>query len=244
MSNLFPTVTENKSANILKKRLAELRKELYSIIERRNKLSEKIDETLDTLSRENVSTESMYEELLQEISLLEDKMNVRGEEKYRSANPSESKKKKGEKKNLDAKKLYRKISAICHPDKTDDAELHEIYIEAQKAYDNDDAEQLYYIYSTLIQEEKVDVKNKEDEQKELMMAIDALNRKIIEETKEYAMVKHSPGYEIHVNMSSDKITSNMRARHQYSELLYRKIENAAAKKEELESKITENENNL
>jgi hypothetical protein len=235
--------TESVNLKQLKKKLSELRNELQSIQKRKVELNEKLDETLEFLSSENSSTENMYEELLHDIAELESKLDVRGEDKYQSSAAAPKKKKKSES-SKDAKTLYRKISAICHPDKTDDESLHELYIEAQKAYENDDTDQLEYIYSSLVDNSEATITKKQDEERELLQAIDAINKKIVNESQEYFQIKMSPIFQIHKNIHSDKISSQMRGRHQYSELLYRKIEDAAQKKDELTEKIAENENNL
>jgi hypothetical protein len=223
----------------LEKQLAQLRKELHDTISKKETLERSMEESQEELRKENVVNENFYEDLLSDIEGLEVSLNVPPEIR---SDTSKSKTKPKIKKDIDAKALYRKISRLCHPDKTDDVEKHKLYVEANKAYEENDGEQLEYLYSVLIEQNEVKFEKRQKE--DLERAIESLRKKLKKEIKDYDELTSSLGYIIHKRYTSDAVTKQMQARHQYSELLFRKIEQAARKKEELESKITENENNL
>ena len=223
----------------LEKQLSELRKRLHDAISKKNTLKSSIEDSHEELRKENVVNENIYEDLLAEIEDLESSLNVPPENRTETSNFSTKPKIK---KDIDAKSLYRKISRLCHPDKTDDPEKHKLYVEANKAYEENDGEQLEYLYSVLIEQNEVKFEKRQKE--DLEKAIESLKKKLKKELYEYEELTSSLSYLIHKRYISDAVTKQMQARHQYSELLFRKIEFAARKKEELESKITENENNL
>jgi hypothetical protein len=226
------TLEEYDSSEELEKTISEIRKELSSLISRKESLQVSIEDSYEELRKENVTNENLYEDLLGDIEQLEKDLGVSDDEKSET---SQSNSKKKIKKSADVKTLYRKISSLCHPDKTDDKQKHELYIEAKKAYEEGDGDHLEYLYSTIVDQNSsfsAKKRNKEDLQK----SIDALKKKLDAEMEEYRKIKDSIQYLIHKRYRAEAVTDQIRARHQYSELLFRKIESAAAKKEELEAK--------
>ena len=64
-----------------------------------------------------------------------------------------------EEEELKIKNLFRSIAKLCHPDKTKDESLVELYSEAQKAYESNDLLTLYKIATKLKIEIDIDKNN-------------------------------------------------------------------------------------
>ncbi len=230
----FPTNTKEED---LRKRISELKAQLKEEELKRKVLNEEIDSSFDVMRKENEKYESMHEALLDDIHILKQELKFELDDKETNT-PTENTEQTepSEEKITDLKKLYHRISSLCHPDKTDDPKLHEIFLEAKKAYDNKNIEQLQYIYSMLMTDEDIDLsimRKTDNGLNTLETAIEVLLKKIIEEKQEYEKVVHSLGYKIHRRLHSPLIPKQMRARHEYSELLFRKIETAAEEKQKL-----------
>jgi DNA repair exonuclease SbcCD ATPase subunit len=228
MNNLATTQADITS---LKKQISELKEELRMLEGNHKKLIADIESSFDKMKEENQSYEAMHEKLLDDIHYLElETKTFDDEPEDESPTPKKNK-------DVDAKSVYRKISSLCHPDKTEDPKLHELYIEAKKAYEDNDGEHLEFLYSMLMTNEELTFEKKNDDQeKQLMQAIEKLKSKLEKEKKEFEGVVCSMGNMIHCKLNSEKLSKQMEARHAYSELLFRKIEQAAAKKEQLLAK--------
>lgn len=223
----FPTNTKEEE---LRATLEQLKIQYENEERKVRELNEEIEKSFDIMRDENKKYESMHEELLEDIYYLEKETQVIEEveeEEIPTVKPEELK---------DAKKLYHRISGICHPDKTSNEKLHEVFLEAKKAYDNNDIDHLNYLYSIIVTDQEIDLstlKNIDNAYNALEKAIQSLRKKIKEEKEEYKRVLVSMGYAIHKRLNSPLIRKQMRARHEYSELLFRKIEKAAVEKEKL-----------
>lgn len=123
-----------KSSN---KDKSEKEKELDRIVNEIHKAQGMIQRVIPQLD----SACSKYVQMLND--LLEKKKQKEQQPKhYQEA--KEVKPKKSKKQNL--RKMYNKIAAMCHPDKTDDPENHEKFLAAKKAIDNDDEYAIFEIY--------------------------------------------------------------------------------------------------
>ena len=91
---------------------------------------------------------SRYVDILNE--LLNEKENESREPKgFQKGKPKR-------KKSKTSKQMYNKIAGECHPDKTDDEEMHEKFIQAKEMLENGDDYGLYDIYKEFSDELEVD----------------------------------------------------------------------------------------
>jgi uncharacterized membrane-anchored protein YhcB (DUF1043 family) len=219
---LYRQISEIDSEEELRETIERIKKQINDIEMESFKVNRDISESFEILKRENSSYEAMYEKMLDEVSDLEDELNLGIEEepptKKKDADP-------------DLKLLYRKISSMAHPDKTNDGKLHELYIEAKKAYETGDMSRIEYLYATLVTGGDMDFSV--DNRSKLQKAIDSLNEELQKQKAELESLYNSAGYKIHRRFKSPIIPKQIKARHHYNELLFRKIEDVAEKKQRL-----------
>ena len=114
---------------------------LISSIERlKNKIKEennKINSCIHILEQENSNYCQYIKALEIEISKIRDTLNLNSNKKEEINNIIDS--------NIrdELKLLYRKISSKCHPDKTENGNLHVIFKNAKKAYTSLDYRKMY-----------------------------------------------------------------------------------------------------
>ncbi|MBK7107440.1 MAG: hypothetical protein IPH62_19410 [Ignavibacteriae bacterium] len=102
-----------------------------------------IERCLNILKNENIQYFNKLNTLEMEIGLLRVQNNVNIKiDTYSNQEIDEEIKQ-------EFKKIFRKISQKCHPDKTEDENLHNIFHSAKKAYDKYDFEELIKIYKDL-----------------------------------------------------------------------------------------------
>ena len=130
---------------------------LISSIERlKNKIKEennKINSCIHILEKENSNYCQYVKTLEIEISKIRDTLNLNSNKKEEINNTIDS--------NIrdDLKLLYRKISSRCHPDKTENEDLHNIFKNAKKAYTLLDYSELKKLYEELFEEKIVSANN-------------------------------------------------------------------------------------
>lgn len=130
---------------------------LISSIERlKNKIKEennKINSCIHILEQENLNYCQHIKNLEIEISKIRDSLNLNSNKKEEINNIIES----GMRDEL--KLLYRKISSKCHPDKTENEDLHIIFKNAKKAYMSLDYSELKRLYEDLFEEKIISTNN-------------------------------------------------------------------------------------
>lgn len=127
----------------------------------------------------------------EQLKVIEDKQEVKEKEPKLNTDdiPHNTK--------VKAKKIYREIVKLTHPDKVDDIELHELYMEAKEAYEDYDLFELYFIGKSL----NIKLKLSFDE-------MDTLN-KLIESKKESIKSLESSFVWIWLNSTTEEEKENL-----------------------------------
>lgn len=128
----------------------------------------------------------------------------------------------------DAKKIYRLISSKCHPDKTNDPHLNQLFIQAAEAYSNYNYTVLLEIYTNLINNESYDKLDLSIEKKLEILKKEYENRKM-----EFDNITKTNGFIIKQLMMSNKFKDKYTARKLFLDLLFNKILELEQLKEEL-----------
>jgi hypothetical protein len=93
--------------------------------------------------------------------------------------------------NTELRDLYRKIAAKCHPDKTRNPLLHELFLEAKQAYEDNDLNTLQFVWLCVQMQQSVraaKLKRKREELKQQISNIRSeLSRALT--SQDYAMAK-------------------------------------------------------
>lgn len=209
------TVT-NANPIDLKKVLKSIKTELRNTERNYQKSLSEIEDTFQILKTETDYYEKMRLDIINDINEIQGK-------------PPEPEYTPKAKKEVDMKRLYRKISLMCHPDKTDDTGLHELFLEAQGAYEVDDSKELEYIYNIIMSD--AEYETDKDSIDQLKKAIKSAEEKLEEKKKEYNILERSISKEIHNKFKSKDTMKQIRARHLYAEMMFRKIEELAKHKD-------------
>lgn len=159
------------------KTIKELEKEVPIYVENINNLNNNIKNLRSELQLKNA------EQILNFVNNEQDNINSdKTEESSTKLNEDD----------LTIKKLYRIISSKCHPDKTDDKSLHDLFILATEAYEHNNYTMIMEIYNKLINphydnnfsdisiEQKLDIIKKEyDKRKEEFAKLSGTNGYVI-----------------------------------------------------------------
>jgi hypothetical protein len=114
------------------------------------------------------------------------------------------------------KLLFRKISTKCHPDKTDDIELHNLFKEAKKSYSLSDYSELKKIYESVYNTEFESSTSKESQLEYLKKQLKHVEKNYDELTKKHTYIM--------TNLyNSDKTVDKMKSKKIFLDLLFAKI---------------------
>lgn len=120
-------------------------------------------------------------------------------------------------KDLNIKSLFRLISKKTHPDKTDNLELHELFVLANDAYNKNNYSIILDIYNKIYNEQdfnlNITIKDK------LNLIKEQFNR----EKETFDNFTKSNTYVINELYKSDKIINNFRAKQLFSEILFARM---------------------
>ena len=182
-----------------------------------NKEKEECDKVIDILSEEAPAYSKYLNNLNNEINELRTKLNLKINMDSEIERNQENNKSN---KNSNTKLLYKKISQKCHPDKTDDDKLHELFKEAKLAYDENNYSLLADIYSQFYNDLELDNSELEKEYQKLKDQLDKIHT--------------SFGYVIKENFNKGNITT---AREYYLKFLFDQIKSNEALRDQLVKQI-------
>ena len=172
-------------------------------------------EELEVLSNKLLDARKIVDEIIpildshcsRYVDILNDLLREK-EESNRESKPKGYTKNKKKNKKKSSKKMYNKIAAECHPDKTDDEEMHEKFLRAKECLENDDEFGIFEIFKEFSDEiEDDDLINFEQE--------------IIKKTMELAQLTSSNGYKIAIIYKSGE---TKKAKSLYLEVIMRNIQ--------------------
>lgn len=123
------------------------------------------------------------------------------------------------------KLLFRKISSKCHPDKTDNELLHELFKKAKLAYSILDYSELKNIYNNIYEENYVISDESE---------IDILKKQLKKIEQDYMFLISKNTYILTKLYNSDKTIDKLKSKKMFLDLLFSKI----FELEELKSNLT------
>ena len=191
----------NLKKTTLEKEYFLIRSLIYQLDDKIKSENEQITKTIKDLEKEvpiyveninnlNNDIKNLRTEL--QLKNAEQILNFVNTEKQDVKNEVEEISNKLNENDLTIKKLYRIISSKCHPDKTDDESLHELFILATEAYEHNNYTMIMEIYNKLINphydnnfsdisiEQKLEIIKKEyDKRKEEFAKLSSTNGYVI-----------------------------------------------------------------
>lgn len=190
---------ENK--NIVVAKVKKTKDPRLEELENLNKKIKEADELVKEIIPVLDSHCSRYVDILNDLLREKEESNRESKPKGYTKNKKKSSKKS-------SKKMYNKIAAECHPDKTDDEEMHEKFLRAKECIDNDDEFGIFEIYK----EFSDDV----DEEDLIDYSVE-----IIKKTMELTQLTSSNGYKICLIY---KAGETKKAKSLYLEVIMRNIQ--------------------
>lgn len=133
------------------------------------------------------------------------------------------------------KRLYRLISSKCHPDKTSNKDLNELFISATEAYNNYNYTMLLDIYSKIINESDLFIDKQISIEDRLKLIQEEYDKRKIE----YDTLTSTYGYRIKTLIESKLTKDNYLGRKLFLDLLFTKILEFETLKHELENNLND-----